>query len=82
MYNITRVHAEYMYDITGVHDVSWNNIQAPTPNLGSLAKQGVILDNIYSLPVCTPSRAALLTATYPFRYGLQVRLHFWILEDK
>jgi len=58
-------------DDLGVHDVSWNNIRAPTPNLRSLAEQGVILDNIYSLPVCTPSRAALLTATYPFRYGLQ-----------
>jgi len=58
-------------DDLGVNDVSWNNRRAPTPNLEKLANQGVILENFYTLPICTPSRAALLTGIYPFRYGFQ-----------
>jgi len=58
-------------DDLGVNDVSWNNRGVRTPNLGRLADEGVVLDNVYSQPTCTPSRAALLSATYPFRYGLQ-----------
>ena len=49
----------------------WNNASSPAPILGSLAKSGVILDQAYTLPVCTPSRAALMTGTYPFKMGLQ-----------
>ena len=51
--------------------MSWNNPRGNTPNLHSLAKDGIILDQAYSLPVCTPSRSALLTGVYPFRLGLQ-----------
>ncbi|XP_023324509.1 arylsulfatase I [Eurytemora carolleeae] len=58
-------------DDLGVNDVSWNNRNAPTTNLQKLAEKGVILDNMYTLPICTPSRAALLTGVYPFRYGFQ-----------
>ena len=58
--------------IKGVNDVSWNNKNSKnTPNLRRLAKEGVILDNAYTLPVCTPSRAALMTGIYPFKMGLQ-----------
>ena len=57
--------------VAGVSDVSWNSPGAPTPHLGSLAREGVILDSAYSLPVCSPSRAAILTGVYPFRLGLQ-----------
>ena len=42
-----------------------------TKNLENLASSGVTLSSLYTLPVCTPSRAALLTGVYPFRYGLQ-----------
>ena len=58
--------------VQGVNDVSWNNKNSKnTPNLRRLAKEGVILDNAYTLPVCTPSRAALMTGIYPFKMGLQ-----------
>ena len=61
--------------LIGVNDVSWNNQKAPTPNLKSLAKSGTILDNAYTLPICSPSRAAILTGKYPFKIGFQVVKH-------
>ena len=32
---------------------------------------GTQLTHLYTLPTCTPSRAALLTGIYPYKYGLQ-----------
>jgi len=44
----------------------------PPPRL--LAAEGARLEAFYAQPVCTPTRAALLTGRYPIRYGLQVGL--------
>jgi arylsulfatase A-like enzyme len=42
-----------------------------TPNLDTLATGGVRLTNFYTpVPICTPSRAALLTGRDPRRYGI------------
>eukprot|EP00736_Rhodelphis_marinus_P011699 Rmarinus@m.18376 len=41
-----------------------------TPTLDSLADTGVVLENFYAQPICTPSRVAMLTGRYPFRAGL------------
>ena len=42
-----------------------------TPNLDDLAKRGVFFDNAYSAnPVCSPTRASVLTGKYPSRIGL------------
>lgn len=43
-----------------------------TPHLDKLAKSGAILDQFYVQPVCSPTRAALMTGRYPMRHGLQV----------
>ena len=40
-------------------------------NLDKLAQEGARLEQFYAQPMCTPSRAALMTGRYPFRYGLQ-----------
>lgn len=42
-----------------------------TPNVDQLAKEGVRFTDFYApAPVCTPSRAGLLTGRYPMRVGL------------
>lgn len=40
-----------------------------TPHIDALAAGGMKFHNAYSMPQCTPSRATLLTGTYPFRNG-------------
>jgi len=46
--------------------------ECKSPNLDKLASSGTILEQLYVQPVCTPTRAALMTGRYPMRHGLQV----------
>ena len=39
-----------------------------TPNINALAKNGMKFEHCYSMPVCHPSRIALMTGRYPFRF--------------
>jgi len=40
-----------------------------TPNMSSLAKEGVSLQRMYTEPSCTPTRVAMMTGRYPTRTG-------------
>lgn len=43
-----------------------------TPNIDNLAKDGVLCTNGYSSsPICSPSRASLLTGRFPTRFGYE-----------
>jgi arylsulfatase A len=47
-----------------------------TPNIDRMAAQGVVMSNFYACaPVCTPSRAALLTGRYPIRSHMVLPLY-------
>ncbi|MGH7127824.1 MAG: sulfatase-like hydrolase/transferase, partial [Planctomycetaceae bacterium] len=46
------------------------NSQAATPNIDSLAENGVSLDRFYVCPVCSPTRAEFLTGRYHPRMGV------------
>lgn len=43
---------------------------APTPNIDRLAANGLKLTSAYATPLCTPTRAALMTGRIPARSGL------------
>jgi arylsulfatase A-like enzyme len=43
-----------------------------TPNIDLIAGAGARLEQFYVQPVCSPTRASLMTGRYPMRYGLQV----------
>lgn len=58
-------------DDLGWGDVGFHGSDIATPNLDKLAREGARLEQFYTLPMCTPTRAALLTGRYPLRYGLQ-----------
>ena len=64
-------------DDLGFNDVSFYNGGAAdgslmTPNIDNLAKEGVAFLNGYAAsPVCSPSRAAIMTGRYSSRYGFE-----------
>lgn len=57
-------------DDTGWADVGYHDSKIKTPNIDRLAHEGVELDQFYVYPVCSPTRAALLTGRPPSRYGI------------
>lgn len=60
-------------DDLGYADCGFNGgTQIATPELDKLASAGTILKSFYVQPVCSPTRAALMTGRYPIRHGLQV----------
>lgn len=66
-------------DDQGYHDVSYYGTDdIRTPNIDALAAEGMRFDNFYAnCPVCSPTRAALLTGRYQDRVGVPgvIRTH-------
>jgi arylsulfatase A-like enzyme len=58
-------------DDLGYADVGFHGSVIKTPNIDNLAAAGAKLESFYAMPVCTPSRSALMTGLYPIRYGRQ-----------
>ena len=65
-----------MVDDLGNADLGYRGGEVKSPNIDKLAGEGVRLESFYGEPVCTPSRAALMTGRYPMRYGLQTLVIF------
>ena len=57
-------------DDLGWQDVSFHGGDIRTPNIDSLAREGVELDRFYVAPVCSPTRSGLMTGRWPIRYGV------------
>jgi arylsulfatase B len=58
-------------DDLGWADVGYHGSDIRTPHIDQLSSEGVILDRYYTAPVCSPTRAGLLTGRYPNRFGLR-----------
>ena len=58
-------------DDLGWKDVGFHGSDIRTPNIDKLAEAGARLEQFYVQPMCTPTRACLMTGRYPLRYGLQ-----------
>ena len=66
-------------DDQGYHDVSYYGTEdIRTPNIDAIIEDGMRFDNFYAnCPVCSPTRASLLTGRYPDRVGVPgvIRTH-------
>jgi arylsulfatase A-like enzyme len=62
----------FLADDAGWGDYSQNgNTLVATPNIDSIAKNGVTLDRFFVCPVCSPTRAEFLTGRYHPRGGVR-----------
>jgi arylsulfatase A-like enzyme len=58
-------------DDEGWGDIGWNNPEVKTPYLNRLAEEGVRLDRFYANPICSVTRAALMTGMHTLRTGVE-----------
>ncbi|GGO36726.1 hypothetical protein GCM10010991_31170 [Gemmobacter aquaticus] len=69
---VRKPHIVYILaDDLGFADVGFHGSDIATPNIDRLAAEGARLTQFYTQPLCTPTRAALMTGRWPLRYGLQ-----------
>ena len=57
-------------DDLGWADVGFHGGDIDTPSLDRIASEGAQLDRFYTTPICSPSRAALMTGRDPMRLGV------------
>ena len=61
----------FLIDDLGYADCGFNGgDEIRTPNIDKLAHSGAILESHYVQPVCSPTRAALMTGRYATRTGV------------
>lgn len=60
-----------------IDDMGWadfscfGNVDAQTPNIDRLASEGICFEQFYvNAPICSPSRVAISTGTYPQRWNI------------
>ena len=63
----------FMTDDWGFNDVGYHlNTDTQTPFIDAMAlDESIIIERYYAMPLCTMTRAALLTGRFVMRYGLQ-----------
>ncbi len=57
-------------DDLGWSGVSFHGGRIPTPAIDRIAQEGVKLERFYVCPVCSPTRAGLMTGRWPLRVGI------------
>jgi hypothetical protein len=65
-------------DDLGFADVGYRGSPIATPAIDRLAREGVRLERFYATPICSPTRAALLSGRDPLKLGMAYdQLHPW-----
>lgn len=59
-----------LVDDMGFGDVGYNGSEIATPNLDKMARKGMTLNRNYVYPICSPTRASLLTGQNSLYYGI------------
>jgi len=67
-----------MADDHGYGDTGYNGHPfVKTPNLDAMAEAGIVFDRFYSsAPVCSPTRASVMTGRHPFRVNVPNHGHY------
>lgn len=65
-------------DDLGWADVGYHGGVIETPSIDRLAREGVQLERFYAAPICSPTRAALMTGRDPLKLGIAYdQIHPW-----
>ena len=56
-------------DDLGWADMGFRGSDIETPNIDKLAREGMVLERFYAMPICTPTRSALMTGRDPMKLG-------------
>ena len=64
-------------DDQGYYDLGcYGATEVETPRIDAMAREGVLFEDYYAAaPICSPSRAGLLTGCYPRRVGNHIWVH-------
>ena len=60
----------FLVDDLGWADISLRGADIDTPAIDSLFTDGMTMDRFYATPICSPTRAALMTGRDPMRLGI------------
>ncbi|KAK7096066.1 arylsulfatase B-like [Littorina saxatilis] len=60
-----------LLDDAGWYDFQSHDPLMATPNIDRLRQEGLFLSQSYVLPMCAPTRSAILTGRYPHTFGAQ-----------
>ena len=73
-----------LVDDLGLYDMSfYGGKNVETPYMDGIARAGVAFDQAYvAAPMCSASRAALLTGRYPQRFGFEFQMHDRYLKNR
>ena len=61
-------------DDLGWNDTGYQGADYSTPTIDSMAAEAIRLNQYYTQPLCSPSRAALLSGKYAYHLGLTYSL--------
>ena len=60
----------FLVDDLGWADISLRGAPIDTPAIDSIFSGGLALNRFYTTPICSPTRAALMTGRDPLRLGI------------